>query len=85
MIPHIIPIPTYNDATAVRQAISDIIHIIKHSKETNIPKFWRGDAIQQAFQQLADAISQKDAITTPAGQNQPHNHHQLLYHLHYDR
>ena len=66
MIPHTIPIPTHNDATAVRQAISDIIHIIKNSEETNIPKFWRGDAIQQAFQQLADDISQKDVITTLA-------------------
>ena len=65
MIPHHIPIPTYNDATAVRQAISDIVHIVKNSEENNIPKFWRGDKIQRAFEELADAIQQKDIIATP--------------------
>ena len=66
MIPHTIPIPAYNDATAVRQAISDIVHIVKNSEENNIPKFWRGDKIQRAFEQLAEAIHQRDTTYTPA-------------------
>ena len=61
MIPHTIPIPSYNDVTAVRQAISGIIHIIKNSE-----KFWQGDKIQQAFEQLAEALLQHDTISTVA-------------------
>ena len=65
IILHTIPIPAYNDATAVRQAILVILYIIKHSKETNIPELWRGDAIKRVFEQLVDAINQKDIINTP--------------------
>ena len=65
MIPHMVPIPNFTDAIAVQQAIADILHIIKNSSEVNIPKFWKGDAIQQAFQNVADALNQQKHKTTP--------------------
>ena len=65
MIPHVVPIPNFSDATAVQQAIADILHIIKNSREVNIPKFWKGDAIQGAFQNVADALNQQTHEPTP--------------------
>lgn len=56
IIPHIVPVPEFNDAQAIQQAVSDILHIIKNSEENNIPKFWKGDMIQNAFQKVAESL-----------------------------
>ena len=65
LIPHLTPIPAFNDADAIKQAISDIIYLLKHSKETNIPKFWKGDHIQRAFEKVAEALDRRNVTAAP--------------------
>ena len=65
IIPHIVPIPESNDVNVVQQVVSDILHIIKHSPETNISKFWKGDAIQKAFRNVAEALQRSHTTPTP--------------------
>ena len=65
LIPHNIPIPEFTNKDVVTQAIKDIIHVLKTSQETNIPKFWRGDAIQNAFHHLADLLQRDKSSPSP--------------------
>eukprot|EP00957_Ditylum_brightwellii_P141486 10778619-Ditylum_brightwellii.AAC.1 len=45
LIPHAIPIPQFGDEDAIRQAISDIIHILKQPGKNSIPTALKGDAV----------------------------------------
>eukprot|EP00957_Ditylum_brightwellii_P176223 13418371-Ditylum_brightwellii.AAC.1 len=49
MTPTTVPIPTFGDKEALEQALLDIVHIIKNQAKTNVPQYWKGDAIHAAF------------------------------------
>eukprot|EP00957_Ditylum_brightwellii_P002008 154766-Ditylum_brightwellii.AAC.1 len=46
-----IPIPSFSDKEALNQALHGIMFILKMPEKSNIPQFWKGAPIQQAFQQ----------------------------------
>eukprot|EP00957_Ditylum_brightwellii_P090371 6881864-Ditylum_brightwellii.AAC.1 len=47
LIPHRMPIPSFNDEDAIKQAMSDIIHILKQLEKNNIPTAMKDDSIVQ--------------------------------------
>ena len=53
LIPNVTPIPVYNDIDVIKQAVGDIVHILQHPTKNNIPTVLKGDAIKQAFREVA--------------------------------
>eukprot|EP00957_Ditylum_brightwellii_P190815 14526574-Ditylum_brightwellii.AAC.1 len=47
LIPHTTPIPSFSDENAIKQAIGDIIHILKKPEKKNIPTVMKEDPIVQ--------------------------------------
>lgn len=43
LIPNQTPIPVYTDIDAIKQAVSDIVHILKHPAKSNIPTVLKGN------------------------------------------
>eukprot|EP00957_Ditylum_brightwellii_P159718 12156616-Ditylum_brightwellii.AAC.1 len=50
MISTTVPIPIFRDKEALKQALSDIVHIIKHPSTNDVPQYWKGNSIHEAFQ-----------------------------------
>ena len=73
LIPNVTPIPVYSDINAIKQAIGDILHILQHPTKNNIPTVLKGDAIKQAFKEVAillkndksQKIPQEEVSTNP--------------------
>eukprot|EP00957_Ditylum_brightwellii_P119947 9154038-Ditylum_brightwellii.AAC.1 len=57
LIPHRMPIPSFNDKDAIKQAILDIIDILNQQEKNNIPTAMKGDSIVQAFQLIATVLN----------------------------
>ena len=73
-IQHHTPIPEVTDRTAVRQAVEDILHILKHPSKNNIPTYFQGDPISKAFQQLATTLGNNKRTLAPVLINNNKHH-----------
>ena len=71
LIPHKTPIPVYTDVDAIKQAISDILHILKNPAKSNIPTVLRGDSIKEAFKTVADLLGNNISTKTTTQQSAP--------------
>eukprot|EP00957_Ditylum_brightwellii_P041622 3152437-Ditylum_brightwellii.AAC.1 len=65
-IPHGFPIPSFNDEDAIKQAMPDIIHILKQPEKNNIPTAMKGDSIDQLFQHIATVLN-RNAVSVSKG------------------
>eukprot|EP00957_Ditylum_brightwellii_P144842 11032237-Ditylum_brightwellii.AAC.1 len=86
MIPTTASIPIFGDKEALEQALSVIVHIIKHPSKNNVPQYWKGDAVHAAFQNIATFIKQYSStptpmVITPHSQIQNENDEVLVPHL----
>ena len=72
LIPNVTPIPVYTDVDVVKQAVTDILHVLKNKTKNNIPTVLKGDNIQNAFKQIADLLGNNNATMTPTIQNEEH-------------
>ena len=65
LIPNQTLIPVYTDINVVKQAISDIVHILKKTEKNNIPTVLKGDAIKNAFKQVAELLNNNKTPSLP--------------------
>ena len=45
LLPNVTPIPVYTDLDVIKQAVSDILSILKNPSQNNIPTVLKGDAM----------------------------------------
>ena len=62
LIPNMTPILVYTEVDVVKQAVSDILHVLKNSAKNNLPTVLKGDAIQNAFKQIADLLGNNEVL-----------------------
>ena len=65
LIPNKTSIPVYSDVYIVTQAIDDIVHILKNPAKSNIATVLWGDAIENAFQQVAKVLHNDNSSPLP--------------------
>ena len=56
LVPNTTPIPVYTDLDVVKQAISDILHVLKNSFKNNIPTVLKGNKIKKYIQTNCNII-----------------------------
>ena len=78
LIPNMTPIPVYTDIDVVKQAVSDILHVLKNSAKSNLPTVLKGDAIQNAFKKIADLLENNEALPSPILEKSPKNSQQKI-------
>ena len=66
LIPNSTPIPVFTDVDAIKQAVADILHILKNPAKSNIPTVLKGDSIKEAFKQVAQALDNDKTTSLPA-------------------
>eukprot|EP00957_Ditylum_brightwellii_P025154 1903466-Ditylum_brightwellii.AAC.1 len=66
LIPHRMPMPSFNDEDAIKQAMSDITHILKQPEKNNIPTDMKGDSTVQAFQHITTVLN-KNTVSVSKG------------------
>ena len=70
LIPNDTPIPVYTDVDVIKQAVSDIVHILKNPTKNNIPTVLKGDTIKNAFRAIAILLNNNQAQDLPVLQKQ---------------
>ena len=65
LIPNQTPIPVYTDVDALKQAVADILHILKNPAKSNIPTVLKGNAIKNAFRHVAVLLGNNSVTETP--------------------
>ena len=65
LIPNVTPIPKFSDTDAIKQAVSDIVHILRHPSKNNIPTVFKGDKVQEAFSKVATLLSRNSTTEPP--------------------
>ena len=43
----------YTDVGVIKQAVSDVLHILKNPAKNNVPTVLKGDAIKNVFQDVS--------------------------------
>ena len=71
LIPNVTPIPVYTDIDVIKQAVADILSIIKNPAKNNIPTVLKGDAIQNAFKQISETLSTNKVRLLPLKKSSP--------------
>ena len=69
LIPNITPIPVYTDFDVVKQAVADILHVLKTSSKNNIPSVLKGNEIHNAFRQISMLLGNEVAHDLPVVEN----------------
>ena len=65
LVPNTTPIPVYTDLDVVKQAVADILHVLKNSSKNNIPTVLKGNKIQNAFKQISTLLGNDVAQDLP--------------------
>ena len=73
LIPNITPIPVYTDFDVVKQAVADILHVLKNSSKNNIPSVLKGNEIHNAFRQISMLLGNEVAQDLPVVENKEKN------------
>ena len=69
LIPSVTSILVYTNLDVIKQAVSNILSILKNPSKNNIPTVLKGDAIQNAFKQVAEVLSNNKAKYLPLYEN----------------
>eukprot|EP00957_Ditylum_brightwellii_P147946 11265181-Ditylum_brightwellii.AAC.1 len=53
LLGHDFPIPTVDDKDTFHQALANVVHLLQNLQKINLPAFYKGDEVKNAFTTLA--------------------------------
>eukprot|EP00957_Ditylum_brightwellii_P128735 9820950-Ditylum_brightwellii.AAC.1 len=65
LLGHDIPTPQVDDKDTFHQALADVVHLLQNPQKTNLPEFYKGDEVKNAFTNSAELLKRDNRTVLP--------------------